>query len=342
MTAALPLAIRGTGLVTSVGLSAPAACAAIRAKLTNPSQTRFIGPEGEWIKAHQVPLSQPWRGLERLAHMAAMAIEECLAKVPVDEWPQIPLLLCVAEQDRPGRLEGLDSQLFAHVEEALDARFHASSRIVPHGRAAVAVALKLARELIQDSAVPRVLVAATDGLLSWPTLAHYQRNDRLLSKRNSNGFMPGEGAGALLVSHATGYAELLCCGLGFALEPAHIDSSEPLRGDGLTSAIKSALAEADRQMHDMEYRIVDVSGEQYYFTEAALALTRILRRRKEKFDVWHPAECTGEAGALAGIAVLATADSACRKGYSLGPDILAHWSNDDGRRAAAVLRYVSA
>jgi 3-oxoacyl-[acyl-carrier-protein] synthase I len=342
VTEALPLAIRGTGLVTSVGLSAPSACVAIRAKLTNPSQTRFIGPAGEWIKAHQVPLSRPWRGLERLAHMAGMAIEECLAKVPVVEWPQIPLLLCVAEQDRPGRLEGLDSQLFAKVEELLDVRFHAFSGIAPHGRAAVADALKQARDLIRHSGVSRVLVAATDSLLSWPTLEHYQRNDRLLSKSNSNGFMPGEGAGALLVSDPTGSAELVCSGLGFALEPAHIDSFEPLRGDGLTSAIKSALAEADRQMHDMEYCIVDVSGEQYYFNEAALALTRILRKRKQKFDIWHPAECTGEAGALAGVAVLATADAACRKGYSPGPELLAHWSNDNGRRAAAVLRYVSA
>jgi 3-oxoacyl-[acyl-carrier-protein] synthase-1 len=337
-----PLAILGTGLVASVGLSAPAACAAIRAKLTNPSETRFVDSTGEWIQAHQVPLSQPWRGVERLAHMARIAIEECLAKVPLAEWSQMPLLLCVAEQGRPGRIEGLDSQLFARVEELLDVHFHASSRIVPHGRAAVAVALREARDLLRHSGVTRVLVAATDSLLSWPTLEHYQRNDRLLSKNNSNGFMAGEGAGALLVGNPTGSTELVCSGLGFALEPAHIDSFEPLRGDGLTSAIKSALAEADRQMHDMEYRIVDVSGEQYYFYEATLALTRILRKRKHKFDIWHPAECTGEAGALAGVTVLAAADAACRNGYSPGPEFLAHWSNDDGRRAAAVFRYVSA
>ena len=54
-----PLAIGRTGLVTSVGLSAPAACAAIRAKLTNPSETRFIDSHGEWIMAHQVPLDAP-------------------------------------------------------------------------------------------------------------------------------------------------------------------------------------------------------------------------------------------------------------------------------------------
>ena len=72
----LPIAIHKTGLVTSVGLTAPASCAAFRAKLTNPTETRFIDSGGEWIMAHQVALEQPWRGLTKLARMAAMAIDE--------------------------------------------------------------------------------------------------------------------------------------------------------------------------------------------------------------------------------------------------------------------------
>ena len=97
-----PLAIDRTGLVTSVGLSAPAACAAIRAKLTNPSETRFIDSHGEWIMAHQVPLDAPWRGRTKLVKMAALAVDEVLAEVPRVAWAGLPLLLCVAEADRPG------------------------------------------------------------------------------------------------------------------------------------------------------------------------------------------------------------------------------------------------
>jgi 3-oxoacyl-[acyl-carrier-protein] synthase-1 len=92
-------------------------------------------------------------------------------------------------------------------------------------------------------------------------------------------------------------------------------------------------------MHDLDYRITDVSGEQYYFKEAALALSRILRQRKEEFDIWHPAECIGESGAVAGVAVMAVASAACRKGYAPGPSILAHGANDAGRRAAAVFSF---
>jgi len=168
---------------------------------------------------------------------------------------------------------------------------------------------------------------------------HFDRTDRLLREDNSNEFMPGEGAGALLVGDPSGKMELLCTGVGFGSEAAHIHSEEPLRADGLVMAIRSALTEAGRVMHDFDYRITDLSGEQYYFKEAALALSRTLHEPKEEFDVWHPAECTGEAGALAGASIICLADAACRKAFTMGPNIVAHMSNDGGERAAVLLQF---
>jgi 3-oxoacyl-[acyl-carrier-protein] synthase-1 len=334
-----PIAIKSTGLVTSVGLSAPAACAAIRAKISNPTETRFMGSDGEWIMAHQVPLEQPWRGRTKLAKMAAMAIAECLDQVPPESWSGIPLLLCVAERGRPGRLDGLEDQLLPEIEQELGVRFAPESGVIPRGRISAIRALAEARKLIYAGSAPQVLIAATDSLLTWPTLSVYQRADRLLAPNNSNGFMPGEASGALLVGRPERRTELLCTGIGFAVEKAHIDSGEPLRADGLTSAIKAALADAGCELHDLDYRITDISGEQYYFKEAALALSRVLRQRKEEFDIWHPAECIGETGAASGIAILAVSAAACRKAYSPGRHILSHCANDSGRRSAAILRF---
>ena len=333
------IAILKTGLVTAVGLTAASSCAAFRGKLTNPSETRFIDSGGEWIMAHQVALDQPWRGLTKLAKMAAMVIEEALADVPIAEWADIPLLLCVAEPDRPGRLDGLDDRLFTDIQAELGAKFAPQSAIVPHGRVGAAVALAQARTLLAGGC-DRVLIAATDSLLAWPTLSHYEREDRLLTPRNSNGFMPGEGAGALLVGADKNQSgELVCTGIGFGREAAHIDSGEPLRAEGLSRAIKAALADTGCAMHDMDFRITDLSGEQYYFKEAALALSRTLRQRKEEFDIWHPAECTGEQGATAGLTVVALADAACRKGFTKGPNVLAHMASDAGHRAALSLQF---
>jgi 3-oxoacyl-[acyl-carrier-protein] synthase-1 len=334
-----PVAVRSVGLVTSVGTTAASACAAIRANVRNPSETRYAAASGEWLVAHQVPLAGV-QGLARLAQMTASAIEECLHDVPPDAWSGIPLVLCVAERERPGRLDGLEDSLAAQVESLLGAGFDAArSLVVPHGRVAFAVAFQHARRLLEEDGAGAVLVAGADSMLCWPTLSAYAAAGRLLSAQNSNGFMPGEGAGAMLLVKPDGHPRLACTGLGFAMESAHFDSGEPLRADGLAQAIRAATADAGLQVHDLDYRITDLSGEQYYFKEATLALARLLRRTKPEFDIWHPAECIGEAGALAGMAGVAVAHFACTKGYSRGDNVLLHAANDAGPRAAVIMQY---
>jgi 3-oxoacyl-[acyl-carrier-protein] synthase-1 len=336
-----PLAVIGGGIVSSVGLSAPAACAAIRAKLTNPTETRFVSSAGEWIMSHSVMLGEPLLGLGKLAHMGAMAVEECLANVPRDDWERIPLLLCVAEPSRPGRLEGLDDSLSEKICALLgDAKFATESSIVPHGRVSVAVALQQARRLLHDGSVPAVLILATDSLLIWPTLKVLEEQDRLLTKKNSNGIIPGEASSAVLVARPVADAHLSIGGLGFGHERATVNTDEPLRADGLTTAIAGALQEADCAMHDMDFRIADIAGEQYYFKEAALALSRMLRRRKAHVDIWHPAEFIGEVGSAIGPVMLVLADTASHKGYALGSTMLLHAALDSGERAAIVTRYL--
>jgi 3-oxoacyl-[acyl-carrier-protein] synthase-1 len=333
-----PLAILSTGLVTSGGLTAAASCAAIRAKLSNPIETRFIDSNGDWIMAHSVRLERPWRGRTKLTKMAALTIAECLAEIPRNDWPQIPFLLCVAERDRPGRVEGLDDQLFMEIQQELTVEFSEHSLILPHGRASVGTALMHARRLLAEIQLPFVLIVATDSLLTWRTLSVYERNRRLLTSNNSNGFMPGEGAAALLVAPPGKGPQLLCVGLGLASEPATIDSEQPLRADGMAHAIRAALADAGCEMHDLDFRITDISGEQYYFKEAALALSRVLRVRKDEFDIWHPAESIGESGATSGVAMLVVANAACHKGYARGPSVLCHAASDAGQRAAVILQ----
>jgi 3-oxoacyl-[acyl-carrier-protein] synthase-1 len=336
------MAVLGTGLVTSVGMSTAACCCAFRAKISNPFETRFIDSSGAWIMAHQVNLDRPCTGLTKLAIMAALAIEEALQNLNRDQWHRLPVLLCVAEIERPGRMVGLDDLLLKQIQSELGVSFAPPSTVVPHGRVGVAAALAQARTLLGSTKIPGVVIIGADSLLSWPTLSHYEREDRLLTESNSNGFMPGEGAGALWVGADEGRSpQLLCTGIGFGRESAHINSGAPLRADGLSQAIKASLEDASCQLHDMDFRITDNSGEQYYFKEATLALSRTLRQRKETFDIWHPAECTGEAGAASGVAVIAAAREACFKGYAPGPNVLTHWANDAGQRAAVTLEFRS-
>ena len=333
-----PVAVLRTGLVTSVGMTAAQSCAAFRAKVSNPSPTGFVDSKGDWINAHQVSLDVSWRGLPKLARMAAMAIDDALVGIPTIEWARVPLLLCVAEQARPGRASGLDD-LPGLIQSQLGAAFGVASAVVPHGRVGVAIAFEQARRLLAARRAQRVLVAATDSLLSWPTLSRFDRQDRLLKAGNSNGFVPGEAAGAILLGATPArHTALVCEGIGLGHEKAHVDTDAPLKADGLSTAVRTALADAGRQMHDMDFRITDNAGEHYYFKESSLMLARMLHVRKEEFDIWHPSECIGEVGAASGIAIIATALAACEKGYAKGPSILAHMGNDAGERAALALR----
>ncbi len=335
-----PLAIVGSGMVTGVGLTAPASCAAIRCGIDNFQETRFMDTGGEWIIGSSVPLEQPWHGITKLTKMLVGALQECAASDPMLCFEQVPILLCLAEEGRPGRPHDLSNQVLIETQKELGIRFHEKSGSIAQGRVSIAVAMKHARKLIYEDRLTQVIIAGVDSLLVGPTLSSFEERERLLTSLNSNGFIPGEAAAAVLVQSTHGQAGLTCMGLGFGTENATVYAEDiPLRADGLVAAIRGALCEAGCDMGATDFRITDVSGEQYCFKEAALALTRILRQRKEEFDIWHPADCIGEVGAAIGPAMLAVFLAASQKNYSPGKSAIAHLGSDGGKRAAMVLTY---
>jgi 3-oxoacyl-[acyl-carrier-protein] synthase-1 len=333
-----PLAVLGVGLVSGVGSSAETSCAAIRCGINNFRETAFIGRDGEPLVGSAVVLEEPWRGTVKIAKMVARAIAECLAVEEGAQPDQIPFLVCIAEAERPGRFEALARVILEDIEQELGTRLHPHSRVFEQGRVGAAVALLHARRMLLGGRHHRVIVAGADSFLTGATLAAYDRQDRLLRRANSNGFIPGEAAGAVLLTtwDELVTTPLLVCGLGFAREPAPLDSGRPLRADGLVQAIRSALGEAEVALKDCDQRIADMNGEQYRFREAALAITRMLRDRKVLFSLWHPADCIGEVGAATLPAMLAMLYHGARKDYLPGPRFLGHIGNDDDKRAAFV------
>jgi 3-oxoacyl-[acyl-carrier-protein] synthase-1 len=341
---ALPIAVLGVGLVSGLGLTAAASCAAIRCGINNFQETRFIGSSGDWLVGSAVELEEPWRGIARLANMMAHAVRECLDARPGYDARQMPLLLCTAEEDRPGRFDNLDRMLLDGIACELGVALHPQSRVISQGRVGGGMALLQARRLLQEGQCTHVMIAGVDTFLVNATLAAYEEMDRLLTADNSNGFIPGEAAGAVLLGRweEGSPAPLLCRGLGFAREPAPYGSGKPLRANGLVQAIRAALDEAGIALKDCDHRIADVNGEQYRFKEAALAIIRILRDRKVLFSLWHPVDCIGEVGAATLPAMLAMLFHGARKDYLPGPMFLGHLSNDDDKRAAFVAQATTA
>ena len=107
----------------------------------------------------------------------------------------------------------------------------------------------------------------------------------------------------------------------------------------MVQAFKGAFTDAGCTLGDLDYRITDSNGEQYWFKEATLALDRILRNRKELFEIWHPADCIGEIGAAIGPCTFGLALQASRKRYAFGRGPLCHFSAEDSERLALVLKF---
>ncbi len=105
------------------------------------------------------------------------------------------------------------------------------------------------------------------------------------------------------------------------------------------AAIKEALDDAGHGESLLDFRITDISGEHYYFKEAALAFGRLDRTKREEFDIWHPADCVGEVGSTLGLIMIGVLKAACEKAYSKGNHILAHLGDDDGKRASMIFSW---
>ena len=193
------MTVCSSGMVTSVGLNAPASCAAIRCGLSNFAETRFMDKNGQWITGSFVPLDQPWWGRKKLVHLVVPAIRECLDAEKGISTAQIPLVLCVAETDRPGRFEGIDDLLLDEVKKELNLHFHEKSAVIPQGSVGGVSAIQQASALLYKERLSYCIVAGVDTFLTATTLAAYEENDRIQTESNSDGFIPGEAGAAVLL-----------------------------------------------------------------------------------------------------------------------------------------------
>ncbi|MBA9034724.1 beta-ketoacyl synthase N-terminal-like domain-containing protein (plasmid) [Rhizobium leguminosarum] len=331
-----PIDVISIGMVTAVGLDAPSACAAMRARLDGFQETRFIDSLGNKLIGAPVPMPRNWIGEKRMAHLAAAAISEAFEAVPGARG-QTTLILCLAEEDRQGPSVPDASRLLQRIADIVESPPYGRSRAVAHGRPSGHIALEQARRILADGEASYVMIVGVDSYLTVAAIAHYLSLNRLLTSDNSNGFIPGEAAAAVLCarSHTSG---LRLFGLGLNREQAFFDNADdlPFRGDAMTAAYRAALNETGIEMKELGYRISDLIGEQYWFKQSALASLRLVRDNHGFQDIWSPAESLGNVGAAVVPVMIGMAFTAARKGYAAGNPILIEASNDTGACGAAV------
>lgn len=330
-------------MVCSVGLSAATACAAIRAGIARFDELPFHDNQGEPILGASVPgLESDLRPGDRVFELLAGALRDWLHQARRLALANTPLLVGLAERERPGAVAALGASLIQRIEDELQVRFHrALSRVIPKGHTGGFECLAAARELLQDADIPGCLVCAADTYLNARSLLWLDRAWRLKRQNHSNGVIPGEAAAAIYVTRtapANSQVTVQVTGLAFGHEEAGIFTDQPLRGLGLTEATKVALGQANLSFADLDFRLSDVTGESYGFKEVALVEARLLRARKEALPLWHPADTIGDTGAAAGVCQLVVAQQAFQREYAPGHRALCCTSAVAGGRAALVLQ----
>lgn len=331
------VAIRGAGLVTSVGLDTASACAALRCRLNNFIELGFIDHEHKPVIGAPVPWAGMGTGLDKLAQMAASAIRQALAADPHIALASTPLLLCLAEPGRAGRMADLDTGIVGKLEQQFAHPVHPESALLAEGQTGVASALHLARKFLFNKGHVAVLIVAADTFINRSAIVRNLDEQRLLASGIRAGFIPGEAAGALLVQRADSRrdVELVVFGQGAALEQAGRDSDLPLRADGLTAAIAHALKGANATSAELDLCVSDANGEHYRFDELALAQIRT----QTATPLWLPAESLGETGSVVGCVQYAWLLEAQKKYYMPGNNALCLAGNDAGRRTAHIVAF---
>lgn len=354
-----PLAIAGVGMISCLGEGAEVNAAAMRCSYDGFVQTEFMQPYHAEPQLG-APIEQTGvqrRGIEKLAYFGQAAVNEAtksLAQYGEDQSNNLKLLMCLPDiQERAHYLNGdnTHSLLLEEIKKATTIKhYHPASQVYYKSRCGFTEALKQAQQTLYQDGLSYALILGIDSLLDSATLGYYGGNlygegRRLLGDNHSNGFIPGEAATAVLLRKPkkNDNRTVIISGVGLASETASFNNSqtdEPhvLRGKGLSDAIKNASQDAGVEIHHTAYRVASVSGEDYFFTEAALAQIKSLKRKVDDQPLWHPADSIGEVGAAVGGAITIMTAFALLKGYALGNSVLCHLSNDDEQRGAFIMQ----
>jgi len=342
-----PLSIAGLGMISCIGKGAEVNAAAMNCDYDGFQETVFNQP---FFAEKQIgaPIESNLRGLKKLCYMSLAAVKDAIKILP-ESFSGLNVIYCMPSKKH---VTFFNNEVTLHkiIDDTFQKTHIDASNIITtvfwQQRCGFVSALKKSQELLYLKRHEYVLVVSIDSLLNNATLSKYGGelygvNRRLLGEKHSNGFIPGEAAVAILLSTPEIFSsEVIISGAGEGSESATLNNEdEVLKGNGLANAINQASQDAGVEIHNTTFRVSSVSGEDYFFTEAALAQIKTLKQKVTEHHLWHPADNIGEVGSAIGGAIVIMAYYAFIKKYAPGDYAICHISNDDSQRGAFIMQY---
>jgi 3-oxoacyl-[acyl-carrier-protein] synthase-1 len=341
-----PVYVVGLGASTAVGRDALSSAAAVRAGISGFTQHPYmIDTAGEPMRAAIAPwLDIALSGTERFETLLLPAIDQALVPVPDRQTHTLRVALSLGlPSPRPGLPSDLQDGLTRALRNEVRQRFAAVATF-PNGHAAGLLALDAAVTKLSQGEFDVCVVAAVDSYIQAETLEWLEEWDQLHGAgplNNAWGFIPGEGAGALLlmrhqVAERLSIAPLTrVLGVGTAFEPNRIKTETVCIGEGLTDAFRGALASLPEGIRVTDV-YCDMNGEPYRADEYGFTCLRTKEAFEAASDFVAPADCWGDVGAAGAPLHLMLAAIAGAKGYANGKVALVWASAEAGDRSAAL------
>ena len=350
MTSMGDLAIVGIGISTAVGLSAPETAASVRAGMSRFGESPFydrrflpftlaaLPIDGLSVLAESERAAAHTGRERRMLRLAAEPLRACAAGRPATT-PLPPLLLVLPDRPTTRSLDPLAFlSAFARQAPGLFDLRRSEAHVI--GRSGGILGLARAAEWIRAGIAPYVIVGGVDTHCDAHVLATLDAEKRVKSDENLDGFIPGEGAGFLLVTSMEQAAVAKLTPLaaysttGYGAESGHLYSTEPYRGDGLAHAVAGAVA--TNKWGTIRTVYSSMNGESHWAKEWGVAFLRSRSAFASDFAMHHPADCFGDLGAAAGPVLLGLAALGIHDRYREAP-CLVYASSDRESRAAIVL-----
>ncbi|MBN1208016.1 MAG: hypothetical protein JXB05_24340 [Myxococcaceae bacterium] len=353
----MPVVISGCGLVTAVGRSAPASCAAIRAGIARPRRISYFQAMDE-EEQEPVPITgYPIRGYTegfniggcwlRLARGAArdlLRVPGLPGREDARFWQKTGLIAVTAqphgprfqEEDQGAAEATLREAFLAPLWDMLELPLSPQHlEIISQGHAGTAAAAKRGLEWLTRGGLERVLIVAVDSYLDPLTLQWLASSRRLKTEVAPTGLSPGEAGACLLLetgasaTRREARAPVFLTGVATGLEPNAFLSRKPNTGAALAACLLEALEKAQPTGAFGGDVYSDLNGETWRAMEWGSAQVRLAGRVEEP-RLRLPCVSVGETGAASGALGVCLAVHELSRGHTRANHALVISSSDGG------------
>jgi 3-oxoacyl-[acyl-carrier-protein] synthase-1 len=331
----------GTGMVTAVGLTASASCAALRAKIAAFTQLPYLDVRQEpVVGAPVLAVKSQRKGRERLLDLAVSALRDCLDACGAAGDGAVTLLLGLGHGQGAVEAAGEPAEFLRELAVRSKARLSADSLLLAGGAGSVGFGIKMAQTLLTEDRATCCIVGGVDSLLDRATLQQLELARRLKKPTNPDGLIPGEAAcfTAWAARPSSRGPQLRVSGVGVC-DGRPRDDRNSLPGASLTEAMQDAFQEAGTRNGDVSWEITDLTGEHDLFVDHAVAIARVFTDPQPRVHSWHLAMSLGTIGAAAGPCAIAWAGAAFATGYAPGAHVLCTAAADAAWKSSVLLRW---